>query len=141
MPDFVLGYEQTPLPGVSMRYSFDDADAPTQKKIQYYEMLGTRALWSNGWKAATERAPFIGTQDLATEKWQPFHTDEDRAQLYDAPPLEGRSLVDIVAAQPEQSLPPGGLYTYYPGTTEVPEFSAANTRGRSVKILAQVAIE
>jgi arylsulfatase A-like enzyme len=165
MPDFVLGYEQTPLPGVSMRYSFDDADAPTQKNIQYYEMLGTRGLWSEGWKAATERAPFIGNQDLATEKWQLFHTDEDRSEAhdvadqhpeklaelidlwyveagkYDVLPLEGRSLAEIVAAQPEGVLPPGGLYTYYPDTTEVPEFSAANTRGRSYKILAQVEID
>jgi arylsulfatase A-like enzyme len=165
MPDFVLGYEQTPLPGVSMRYSFDDADAPTQKNIQYYEMIGTRGLWSEGWKAATERAPFIGTQDLATEKWQLFHTDEDRSEAhdvadqypeklaelidlwyveagkYDVLPLEGRSLAEIVAAQPEGALPPGGLYTYYPDTTEVSEFSAANTRGRSYKILAQVEID
>ena len=41
-PEFVQGYEQTPLPGVSMRYSFDDADAPTAKQVQYYEMMGTR---------------------------------------------------------------------------------------------------
>ena len=54
-PDFVNGYEQTPLPGVSMRYSFDDADAPTTKRIQYYEMMGTRGLWNDGWKAVAAR--------------------------------------------------------------------------------------
>jgi arylsulfatase len=165
MPDFVLGYEQTPLPGVSMRYSFADADAATQKRIQYYEMFGTRALWSDGWKAATERAPFIGTKDFATEKWQLFHTDEDRSEAhdvadqypeklaelidlwyveagkYDVLPLDGRSMAEIVQAQPEAALPPGGIYTYYPDTTEIPEFTAANTRGRSFKILAQVEID
>lgn len=44
MPDTVDGVPQTPLPGVSMRYSFDDADAPTHKETQYYEMLGTRGI-------------------------------------------------------------------------------------------------
>jgi arylsulfatase A-like enzyme len=35
MPEVVDGYRQAPLPGVSMRYSFDSADAPTQKETQY----------------------------------------------------------------------------------------------------------
>ena len=38
---------------------------------------------------------------------------------------------------PEALIPPGGVYKYYPGTLEVPEVSAANTRGRSYTILAQ----
>ena len=45
---------QTPLSGVSMRYSFDDADAPTHEAAQYYEMLGTRGIWHEGWKAVAE---------------------------------------------------------------------------------------
>jgi arylsulfatase A-like enzyme len=165
MPDFVLGYEQTPLPGVSMRYSFDDADAPTEKKIQYYEMLGTRGLWSGGWKAATEHAPVSGAGNFAQERWQLFHTDEDRSEAhdvaaqhpeklaeliglwyaeagkYDVLPLDDRTVAELVAAQPVSPIPPGGVYTYYPDTTEIPEFSAANTRGRSFKILAEVEIE
>jgi arylsulfatase A-like enzyme len=165
MPDYVLGYEQTPLPGVSMRYSFDTGDAPTQKKIQYYEMLGTRGLWSGGWKAATEHAPMTGAGNFAQERWQLFHTDEDRSEAhdvaaqhpeklaelvdlwyfeagkYDVLPLDDRTVAELVAAQPESPIPASGVYTYYPGTTEVPEFSAANTRGRSFKILAEVEID
>jgi hypothetical protein len=163
-PDFVQGYEQTPLPGVSMRYSFDDADAPTAKKIQYYEMLGTRGLWSDGWKVVAERGPMIGTGDYANDTWQLFHTDEDRSEAhdladqhpdkvkrlvdlwfveagkYDVLPLDDRSVAELIAVQPEALIPPGGVYRYYPGTLEVPEFAAANTRGRSYKILAQVEI-
>jgi arylsulfatase A-like enzyme len=165
MPDFVLGYEQTPLPGVSMRYSFDDGEAPTQKKIQYYEMLGTRGLWSGGWKAATEHAPISGAGNFAQEKWQLFHTDEDRSEAhdvadqhpeklaelvelwyveagkYDVLPLDDRTVAELVASQPESAIPASGVYTYYPDTTEIPEFSAANTRGRSFKILAEVEID
>ena len=65
MPDVVDGYEQTPLPGVSMRYSFDAADAPTHKETQYYEMLGTRGIWHKGWKAVAEHGPVpIGARQL-----------------------------------------------------------------------------
>ena len=38
-------------------------------------------------------------------------------------------------------IPPGGVYRYYPGTLEIPEFWAASTRGRSYEILAQVEID
>ena len=163
-PDFVQGYEQTPLPGVSMRYSFDDADAPTAKKVQYYEMFGTRGLWSDGWKAVAERGPMIGRGDYENDTWQLFHTDEDRSEAhdladqhpdkvrqlvaqwyveagkYDVLPLDDRTVAELVAVQPEALIPPGGVYKYYPGTLAVPEFAAANTRGRSYKILAEVEI-
>ena len=59
MPDQVQGYAQTELPGVSMRYSFD-ADGPTEKVVQYYEMMGTRALWHDGWHVVAQRAPQQG---------------------------------------------------------------------------------
>ena len=84
MPDKVGGVEQTPLPGVSMRYSFDDADSPTTKQIQYYEMLGTRALWHQGWKAVAEHGPApVGLGNFPNDRWQLFHTDKDRAEAHD----------------------------------------------------------
>jgi arylsulfatase len=164
LPDFVQGYEQTPLPGVSMRYSFDDADAKTTKKVQYYEMMGTRALWADGWKVVADRGPLIGKGGYEHDTWQLFHTDEDRSEAhdlaaehpdkveqlvarwyveagkYDVLPLDDRTVAELVAVQPEALIPPGGVYRYYPGTLPVPEFAAANTRGRSYKILAQVDI-
>ena len=57
VPDVVQRRTQNPLAGVSMRYSFDAADAPTQKVTQYYEMLGHRGIWHEGWKAVTEHGP------------------------------------------------------------------------------------
>ena len=39
--------------GVSMRSSFDDAKAPTERKTQFYSMLGSRGIWHDGWKAVT----------------------------------------------------------------------------------------
>ena len=63
-PTSSTGYEQTPLSGVSMVYSFDDADAPTAKQTQYYEMLGSRGIWHQGWKAVTEHGPMAGIEQL-----------------------------------------------------------------------------
>ena len=51
LPEVVKGYTQWPLEGTSFKYSFDDAKAKTQKPSQFYVMLGTRALWRDGWKA------------------------------------------------------------------------------------------
>jgi len=164
LPDFVQGYEQTPLPGVSMKYSFENEDTPTTKKVQYYEMMGARALWADGWKVVAERGPLIGTGGFEHDTWQLFHTDVDRSEAhdlaaehpdkveqlvalwyveagkYDVLPLDDRSVAELVAVQPEAMIPPGGIYKYYPGTLPVPEFAAANTRGRSYKILAEVEI-
>ena len=83
MPDVYNGVEQTPLAGVSMRYSFDAADAPTRKQTQYYEMLGNRGIWHDGWKAVTEHGPMAGTAGFENDRWQLFHTDEDRAEAHD----------------------------------------------------------
>jgi arylsulfatase A-like enzyme len=170
MPRFVNGAEQTPLPGVSMRYSFDDADAPTQKVTQYYEMLGSRGLWHDGWKAVTEHGPLSGSGSFATDTWQLFHTDADRSEAHDVAaehpakveelkalwyaeagkydvlplnsyPMTGPGVMEFFARQYHVAVPKTGRYTYYPGTSPVPEHSAANTHVGSFKVLASVELE
>ncbi len=163
MPEVVDGVQQTPLPGVSMRYSFDNASAPTTKETQYYEMLGTRGIWHKGWKAATEHGPVpINLGNFDKDRWQLFHTDEDRAeatdlagrhpekvkelaelwlaeaQKYNVLPLNDLSIHEFHQLEFRAEPPAGGRYVYYPGTTEIPEASAARTLGVSFKILAEV---
>jgi arylsulfatase A-like enzyme len=167
MPATVNGVKQSLLAGVSMRYSFDAPDAPTRKQTQYYEMFGMRGLWHKGWKAVTEHGPISGMSDFENDTWQLFHTDEDRAEAHDLAdrhPEKVKELVDLwfdearrnnvlplndmmVVGQDLQKflemefkipVPPSGQYTYYPGTTEVPERSAANVHGVSYKALAAV---
>ena len=163
MPDVVDGYEQTPLPGVSMRYSFDAADAATAKETQYYEMLGTRGIWHKGWKAVTEHGPVpLNLGKFDQDRWQLFHTDEDRseahdladqhpekleelkalwlaeAKKYDVLPLNDLGIFEFRALEYEIAVPASGRYTYYPGTSEVPEASAARTTNASHRILAEV---
>ena len=80
MPEVYRGVEQYPLNGVSMRYSFDDAKAPTHKKRQYYAMLGTRGIWQDGWKAAALHAPISGVGHFDQDRWELYHVDEDRSE-------------------------------------------------------------
>jgi arylsulfatase len=163
MPETVAGVKQSPLPGVSMVYSFNEASTPTRKETQYYEMLGTRGIWHQGWKASTEHGPMpsdLGHFDQ--DKWQLFHVDEDRseavdlaeqhpdkvkelaalwlseAKKYHVLPLMDIALTALHPLEYKAAVPPDGRYTYYPGTTEIPEASAAPTLGRSFKITAQV---
>ena len=69
--------QQTPIEGVSMRYSFDDADAAERHKTQYFEMFCNRGIYHEGWTAVTRhRIPWDARQPLP-----PF--DDDVWELYD----------------------------------------------------------
>jgi arylsulfatase len=164
MPKVYRGIEQYPLNGVSMRYSFDRADAPTQKKRQYYTMLGTRGIWENGWKASALHTPLSGAGNFDQDEWELYHVDVDRSesknlakehpeklkQLIDVwfdeaeknfvLPLDDRSAVELLTIQHPETEPPRTRFIYLPGTTPVPEGVAANIRGRSYKIIADVDI-
>jgi len=50
-PERIRGVTQSPLHGVSLKYSFDDPSAPTRHRSQYFEMLGHRAIDVDGWRA------------------------------------------------------------------------------------------
>jgi len=81
-PDEYHGIEQQPFTGVSMNYSFDNADAPNAKKRQYYEMFGNRAIWVEGWKAVTlhaNRMPWDVNvvQPFEEDVWELYNVEED----------------------------------------------------------------
>ena len=97
-PETLNGHEQVPLPGVSMRYSFDAADAPTTKQRQYYAMLGTRGIWEDGWKAVTVHGPTSGIGHFDQDVWQLFHTDEDRSEAHDLADQQPERLQQLIAA-------------------------------------------
>jgi arylsulfatase A-like enzyme len=162
MPKVYRGVEQYPLNGVSMRYSFDSADAPTTKKRQYFSMLGTRGIWQEGWKAAALHAPISGKGHFDQDRWELYHVDSDRAEarnvadqhpeklqeLIDAwfeeaeanfvLPLDDRPAIEQIGNERPAGEPPRSRYIYYPDTSPVPESTAVNIRGRSYKILADV---
>jgi arylsulfatase len=165
MPETFRGAKQHPLSGVSMKYTFDaGADAPTQKTRQYYAMLGTRAMWENGWKAAAIHAPLTSKGNFDKDEWELYNVDEDRsesvnlakqhpeklaaliktwfeeAEANNVFPMDDRSAAELLAVERPSTEPPRQRYIYYPETSPVPEGVAVNVRGRSYKILADIEI-
>src|SRR5512134_679396 len=77
-PAFVDGIQQTPLEGVSMAYSFDDADADERHTTQYFEMFCNRGIYHQGFTAVTRH----GTPWLLSGEKKPA-LDDDVWELYD----------------------------------------------------------
>jgi arylsulfatase len=165
MPKVYKGAKQYPLAGVSMRYTFDaKPNVPTQKKRQYYAMLGTRGIWEDGWKAAALHAPLTSKGHFDQDEWELYHVDKDRSESKNLAkkypeklkalvkawfveakknlvlPLDDRSALEVLNIERPSEEPPRERYIYYPDTAPVPEGVAVNTRGRSFKILADVEI-
>ena len=148
-----------------MRYSFDAADAPTPRRPSTTRCSapaasGTRA----GRRSPSTRRCRSGKGHFDQDRWQLFHTDVDRAEAhdlaeqhpdkvkelvdlwfaeakkYDVLPLNDLGVLDYIKYEFQAAVPKSGVYTYFPGTAEVPERSAANVHGVSYKILADVEI-
>jgi len=163
-PQTIKGHLQSRFDGVSMRYSFDDASAPSARKTQFYSMLGSRAIWHEGWKAITTHPALSGWSHFNDDTWELYHTEVDRAELHDlaaehpeklrelvnlwfaeaganqAFPLDDRSALELFTTPRPQLSPPRNRYIYYPGTADVPESQAVNIRNRSYSLAAQVDI-
>ncbi len=89
------GYDQMPIAGTSLAYTLEDADCPTRKPIQHFEMMGKRGLWCDGWKAVTRHEP---GDDYADDDWELYHLDEDFSEvnnLAKAEPARLRRMVDM----------------------------------------------
>ena len=163
-PATIKGHVQSRFDGVSMRYSFDDASAPSARKTQFYSMLGSRGIWHEGWKAITDHPTLSGWSNFNDDTWELYHTDVDRAELHNladqhpekvrelvnlwfaeagangAFPLDDRSALEIMVTPRPVLSPPRDRYIYYPDVAEVPESQAVNIRNRSYAIAAQVDI-
>jgi hypothetical protein len=154
MPEAVDGHVQKPLEGVSFASSLADPNVDTGKHTQFYSMLGTRAIWHQGWKAATAvpACPaYWGPFD--EQRWELFDTDNDpsechdlaeqhpdklkelaelwwaEAKRYQALPLETRNAVEALTTPRPQPSKPRDRYIYHADGAAVPESVAPNIRG------------
>lgn len=163
------GVPQKPVEGVSMVYSFDNAQAPSKHRTQYFEMFANRAIYSDGWVAAT--TPPVAPWDLKGKvpdiddyQWELYNVEEDFSEsvnLADKEPAKLRVLQDLFwveaakynvlpvdnsrAERMDVSLRPSltrgrSVFTYFPGQTRIPEGVAPDTKNKSFKIAANVAI-
>jgi arylsulfatase A-like enzyme len=108
-PSVVKGVEQQPIEGTSLRYTFASAGStePTRKHTQYFEMLGHRGIWHNGWKAVAfhERS-----SSFDEDRWELYHLDVDPNELHDlaaAEPERLQAMIDLwfAEATKHQALP------------------------------------
>ena len=89
-PEVVDGIKQTPIEGVSMAYTFDEANAnaPSTHKIQYFEMAANRGIYNDGWYANTHPPipPWelkAATLPINEYKWELYNLKEDYSQFND----------------------------------------------------------
>ena len=87
-PAKVDGVPQQPFDGLSMGYSYHEADAPSKRALQYYEVWGNRGIYKDGWKAATVHNGIMPWQvpipgDLDADVWRLYNLNEDFAESRD----------------------------------------------------------
>jgi arylsulfatase len=101
-PTHVNGIQQRPLEGVSMAYTFSDADAPDRHVTQYFEMFCNRGIYHHGWTAVTRHSvPWdlsVPAPPLAEDRWE-LYAPDDWTQAH-----------DIAAEQPERLAELQGLF-------------------------------
>ncbi|HEY1124737.1 MAG TPA: arylsulfatase [Sphingobium sp.] len=102
-PDEVDGVKQQPIDGVSMVYSFSNAAAPTTHREQYFEMLGNRSYYKDGWMASTTpgRAPFDRSRDPIDPngfQWELYNLSVDYSQSTNVAAQYPEKLAELRAA-------------------------------------------
>ena len=171
-PDSINGIKQRPMDGVSMKYTWDkaNADVPSRRTTQYFEMLGNRAIYNDGWVAAT--TPATTPWELSSApppdvisgyKWELYNVKEDPTESNDLAgqmPDKLKQMQEAFYAEakkndvlpldnstlarwntPRPSLTAGRTdFTYSGVLTGVPDSGAPNILNKSYTITAEVEI-
>ena len=169
-PKVMDGVEQKPIEGTSMEYTFADANAPTRHTTQYFELVGNRAIYKDGWIASTTplRLPWVTVSGSEANpddfKWELYNVNEDfseandlaaknpdklselkaafdaEAKKYNVYPLDS-SFASRVDPSIRPSLSRGrSEFTYYPGMIRIPEGSAPDFKNKSWAVGAEVTV-
>jgi arylsulfatase len=96
-PAVIKGVVQEPKQGVSMTYTFENPKEPTKRHVQYYEMLGNRGIWADGWKAVADHVQ-NPTFDFSKDVWELYNTDNDFSEsvnLADKYPEKLKELIEL----------------------------------------------
>jgi arylsulfatase A-like enzyme len=169
-PTVVNGVRQKPIEGVSMVYTFDDPKAAGTRRIQYFEMLGNRAIYKDAWVATARhgRLPWqtmgASTGEFDQDKWELYNLAQDFSEANDVSALYPQKLKELqndfwveakkysvlplddrFAERGDPSLRPSLIagridFTYYGGGIRIPEPSAANTKNTSHTITATIEV-
>jgi arylsulfatase A-like enzyme len=111
-PTSIRGVTQSPIEGVSLTHTFDNAQAPTNHITQYFEMFGHRSIYHDGWRAVcpwpgpsfAEAGKFFGApidKDKLTEldatAWELYHVAEDFAENHNVAGQNRAKLIEMIA--------------------------------------------
>jgi arylsulfatase A-like enzyme len=99
-PRVVNGIPQDPIDGVSFAYTFDDPQAEGRLRTQYFEIMGSRAIYHNGWMASAfgPRTPWVPGLPPGIHEWTP---DQDTWELYNLDE-DWTQANDLAASEPEK---------------------------------------
>jgi arylsulfatase len=121
-PDTVNGIPQDVIDGISFAYSIDDRTAEDRRRTQYFEIMGSRSIYSNGWMASATgprlpwvpgAPPGIHTWTPDQDTWELYHLDEDFSQAHDLAAENPEKLAELkelfaIEAARNEVLPIGG---------------------------------
>jgi arylsulfatase len=111
-PTSIRGVSQAPIEGVSFAQTLEDAEAPGKHKTQYFEMLGHRSIYHNGWRAVcpwpgpsfAEAGTGFGNPisaerliELDENQWELYHVDEDFAENHNVAAENRAKLIEMIA--------------------------------------------
>ncbi len=155
-PAVLNGIAQLPMDGTSFAYTFDTPDAAEQKHVQYFELMGNRGIWADGWKAVTRH--FEGA-DFENDRWELYHLATDFSESQDLAahyPEKLQALVALWWAEAERNSvlplddrnrarmpfsyfsPPRQRWTFEQGMNRVSGYAAPSVANRSYRIIADV---
>ncbi len=110
-PATIRGVSQSPIQGVSFAHTLNDAEAASRHHTQYFEMLGHRSLYKDGWRAV---CPWPGPsfaesgafgQPISSKKlseldatgWELYHVEADPAENHDLAADDRERLIAMIA--------------------------------------------
>jgi len=166
-PTIVNSSQQSPMEGVSMRYSFDDAKAPERHETQYFEMWCNRGIYRQGWTACTRHSlpwalgalpaldddtwelygpdDWTQSKDLAQQNPEKLHHLQRlfllEAAKYNVLPLDDRRLE---RANPDTAGRPvlirGNSQILFGGMGRLSEHSVLNIKNKSHAVTAELMV-
>jgi arylsulfatase len=111
-PTSIKGVSQAPIEGVSFAHTFEDPLTASKHRTQYFEMLGHRSIFHNGWRAVcpwpgpsfAEAGTGFGNPisaekltELDENQWELYHVDEDFAENHNVAAENRAKLIEMIA--------------------------------------------
>src|SRR5579859_2139408 len=158
-PAIVDGVSQIPVQGTAMNYSFDAPDAADRHTTQYFEILGSRGIYHEGWVACAPHGPVYWrdvSPSLHDDVWELYDTNQDWSQAHNVADLHPKKLQQLqelflIEAARHNVLPIDGgplpghgggprSATFGPGVQALPQQVIPDVRNTSHRVSARITV-